>query len=53
MSVKLRTYESKRGKALRSMGDLCAIVKLSEVFSDCYVEQYDAYRKISNSIALI
>jgi len=28
------------------MGDPCAVVKLSEVFSDCYAEQYDEYRKI-------
>ena len=29
------------------MGDPCTIVKLSEVFSVCYAEQYDAYRNIS------
>jgi hypothetical protein len=29
------------------MDDPCAIVKLSEVFSDCYAEQHDAYRNIA------
>jgi len=37
---------NKKNAALRSMGDPCAVVKLSEVFSDCYAEQYDEYRKI-------
>ena len=27
------------------MGDPCAIVILSEVFSSCYAEQHDAYQK--------
>jgi len=35
------------------MGDPYATVKLSEVFSDCYVEQHDDYRKLENLITLI
>jgi len=35
------------------MGDPCAIVKLSEVFSACYAEQNDAYQNISNLTSLI
>ena len=31
------------------MGDPCAIVKLSEVFSACYAEQYDDRFNISNA----
>ena len=34
------------------MGDPCAIVKLSEVFSVCYAEQHDAYRNISKLTSL-
>ena len=30
------------------MGDPCAAVKLSEVFSACYSEQYDDYLRVPN-----
>ena len=34
------------------MGDPCSTVKLSEFFSDCYAEQYDAYRMDTKTVFL-
>ena len=49
INIFFRTYISNQGKTLRLMGDPCSTVKLSEFFSDCYAEQYDAYHVNSNT----
>jgi hypothetical protein len=42
----LQTHKPNKDNALRPMGDPCAIVKLSEVFSACYAEHHDDYLKV-------
>ena len=49
INIFFRTYIPNQGKTLRLMGDPCSTVKLSEFFSDCYAEQYDAYHLNSNT----
>jgi len=51
--VSVIVFQTYKHNDLRPMGDPYATVKLSEVFSDCYVEQHDDYRKLENLITLI
>jgi len=49
ISFNFLTYKpQKKDIAIRSMGDPCATVKLSEVFSACYAEQHDDCLKVQN-----